>query len=50
MNLSTVAEIFPHTGPMKDVPQITSQDNHPASGHQTRIVALEYIPEDLHHT
>ena len=31
--LSTVAEITPLTGPLDRVPQLTSHDNHPASGH-----------------
>ena len=41
MNVSTVAEITPLTGPLDRVPQITSHDNHPASGHHPRIAALE---------
>ena len=48
MNVSTVAEITPLTGPLDRVPQITSHDNHPASGHHPRIAALEDIPELLH--
>ena len=30
------------------VPQITTHDNHPASGHHPRSAALEDIPELLH--
>ena len=48
MNVSTVAEITPLTGPLDGVPQITSHDNHPASDHHPRIAALEDIPELLH--
>ena len=45
MNVSTVAEITPLTGPLERVPQLTSRDNHPASGHHPRSAALEDIPE-----
>ena len=48
MNVSTVAEITPLTGPLDGVPQITSHDNHPDSDHHPRIAALEDIPELLH--
>ena len=50
MNVSTVAEITPLTGPLDGVPQITSYDNHPASGHHPRTAALEDIPEDIYHS
>ena len=45
MNVSTVAEITPLTGPLDRVPQITSHNSHPASGHHPHIAALEDITE-----
>ena len=45
MNVSTVAEITPLTGPLEGVPQITSNGDHPASGHHPRIATLEDATE-----